>query len=85
MMSEFLPEIGIPAPALMTPQEAALYLRLATKEECEGQAEIVVTRVNRLVERGLLRPCIVGGKRRYGRHELDRFIVAETDRYSEAR
>jgi hypothetical protein len=68
----------------MTAEEAAIYLRLATDEECERQGVNVVARLNRLVDKGLLRPCMVGGKRRYGRHELDRFITLQTDRYSEA-
>lgn len=37
--------------------------------------------LNRLVDQGKIRPCLVGGKRRYSRRELDRFIDAETERY----
>lgn len=84
-MTEFLPGMDRPAPALMTAEEAAVYLRLATPHECEESPDIVVVRLNRLVNKHLLRPCLVGGKRRYGRQELDRFIAAQTDRFSEAR
>ena len=35
----------------------------------------------RLVDQGKIRPCLVGGKRRYSRRELDRFIDEETERY----
>jgi hypothetical protein len=84
-MHEFLPGTGCPAPALMTAEEAALYLRLASPEECKEHGERVVARLNRLVDKGLLRPCMVGGKRRYARSELNRFITSQTDQYSEAR
>lgn len=75
---EFLPS-GDPAPALMTETEAAAFLRLAD----DGQdAEAARRAMNHLVDRGLVRPCLVGGKRRYSRRELDRFIDAETEKWS---
>ena len=38
--------------------------------------------LNRLVDQRKIRPCLVGGKRRYSRRELDRFIDEETERYA---
>ncbi len=64
-MIEFAPiEVG-----LLTPGEAAVYLRLSS-----GEAGM-----SRLVTRGAVRPCCVGGRRCYAKHELDRFIRDETE------
>ena len=65
-------------PVLFDEQEAAAYLRLANDGE---KPETARRALNRLVDQGKIRPCLVGGKRRYSRRELDRFIDIETDRY----
>ncbi len=66
-------------PVLFDEQEAAAYLRLANDGEKPDAARRAL---NRLVDKGKVRPCLVGGKRRYSRRELDRFIDAETERYA---
>lgn len=67
-------------PVLFDEAEAAAYLRLAD----DGQDAAGARRaLNRLVDQGKVRPCLVGGRRRYSRRELDRFIDSETDRYGE--
>ena len=55
--------------ALFTPEEAAQYLRL----ESNGKAAM-----DRLVDKGLIKACVIGNKRRYSRKELDRFIEDQT-------
>jgi len=76
---EYLPGTTVPAPALMTESEAAGYLRLDDNRSTEN----AVKALNRLVEKRLIRPCLVGNRRRYWRHELDRFMCDETERYSD--
>ena len=66
-------------PVLFDEQEAAAYLRLANDGE---EPEAARRALNRLVDQGKIRPCLVGGKRRYSRRELDRFIDQETERYA---
>ena len=66
-------------PVLFDEQEAAAYLRLASDGEKPAAARRAL---NRLVDQGKIRPCLVGGKRRYSRRELDRFIDQETERYA---
>ena len=78
---EFLPGTSVPAPALMIDSEAADYLRLDENRSNEN----AVKALNRLVEKRLIRPCLVGNRRRYWRHELDRFMCEETERYSDHR
>jgi hypothetical protein len=65
-------------PALFDEPEAAAYLRLAHDGE---DAEAARRALNRLVDQGKIRPCLVGGRRRYSRRELDRFIDQETEKY----
>jgi len=67
-------------PALFTDIEAAIYLRLVEDAEDTEKARRAI---NRLVDQGKVRPCLTGGKRRYSRHELDRFIDRETEKYGE--
>ncbi len=76
---EFLPGTTVPAPALMTECEAAGYLRLDENRSDEN----AVKALNRLVAKRLVRPCLVGNRRRYWRHELIRFMRDETERYSD--
>ena len=67
-------------PVLFDEPEAAAYLRLAD----DGQDVDAARRaLNRLVDKRQLRPCLVGGKRRYSRRELDRFIDQQTEKYAE--
>lgn len=69
-------------PVLFDESEAAAYLRLAE----DGQDAAAARRaLNRLVDQGKVRPCLVGGRRRYSRRELDRFIDAQTEHYGEVR
>ena len=67
-------------PALFDVHEAAIYLLLSDNGE---NPEVGRRAINRLVDRGDLRPCLVGGKRRYSRRELDRFIQETTEKYGE--
>lgn len=71
-----------PAPALMTAQEAAMYLRLF-----EGGRDIAdaVKSLEYLVTTGRLRPCRVGRHNRFTRVELDRFMHEQTERYGAER
>ncbi|MCI0352661.1 MAG: helix-turn-helix domain-containing protein [Acidobacteriales bacterium] len=65
---------------LLSDFEAATVLRLA---DDAATPEIAVKRLNRLVDSGQLRPCIVGKRRRYSLSELTRFINAQVERYAE--
>lgn len=68
-----------PAPALMTAEEAAAYLRLT-----EGGRDIAdaLKSLEYLVTTGRVRPCRVGRHNRFTRSELDRFITDQTQQYS---
>ena len=77
---EFMPNSSVPAPRLMTAEEASAYLRLT---DGDRDATAGVKAINRLVDRHLIRPCLVGRHRRYSRQELDRFISEATERYGE--
>ena len=63
-------------PALFNDQMAASYLLLNGDEPGAAKAAM-----NRLVDSGKIRPAVIGGKRRYSRLELDRFIAQETENY----
>lgn len=67
---------------LMTDIEAARWLRL-TEDGREDAA--AVKALNYIVDKGLLRPCIVGKRRRYLLRELERFVEAQTERYGATR
>ncbi len=61
-------------PGLLTPEEAARYLRLD-----EGRdPEKAIKSLYRYVDRGELRAAIVGRNRRFSVRELERFIEAKT-------
>ena len=64
---------------LLTAEEACRYLRLDENREPDAALKALT----RLVDKRLLRPCIVGKHRRYGRQELDRFIEQQTERWGE--
>lgn len=68
-----------PAPALMTAEEAAMYLRLS-----EGGRDIAdaLKSLEYLVTSGRVRPCRVGRHNRFTRSELDRFMTDQTEQYS---
>ena len=76
---EFLPGTTTPAPRLMTAEEACRYLRL---DDGRG-IEAAVKALTRIVDRNLIRPCLVGRHRRYSRRELDRYIDAATEQHRE--
>lgn len=67
-----------PAPALMTAQEAAVYLRLT-----EGDRDIAdaLKSLEYLVTTSRVRPCRVGRFNRFTRAELDRFMNDQTQQY----
>lgn len=67
------------APALMTADEAVVYLRLD-----QGGRDIrdAIKSLEYLVSEGKVRPCRVGRWNRYARSELDRFIAQQTERYA---
>lgn len=76
---DVLPGTDQIAPALMTAAEAASFLRLD-----EGRdSDAAVKALNRLVDKDLIRPCLVGKHRRYSRDELRRFIGEATERYGD--
>ena len=73
------------APLLWDEIEVAIALRLLEAQEFTTEPEArqaARRRVNRLVDQGKLRPCLVGGKRRYSPSEVQRFIDVQTDRYA---
>ncbi len=76
-MTEFLPINNRPAPAVMTPEEAVVYLRLDEGREMENALKAL----NRIVGKGMIRPCLIGKLRRYWKRELDRFVEDATDKY----
>ena len=72
---DFLPGTNQPVPAVMTAEEACLYLRLD-----EGRSiKNAVRALNRLVDRRRITPIVVGKRRRYAKVELERFIVKEVE------
>lgn len=70
------------APALMTAEEAVVYLRLNEGGRDIGDA---LKSLEYLVQNGRLRPCRVGKHNRYARSELHRFVIEQTERYGERR
>lgn len=68
-----------PAPALMTAEEAAHYLRLTEGGRDIGDA---MTSLEYLVSEGRIRPCRVGRFNRFTREELNRFLLEQTERYA---
>ena len=75
---EYFAGSGERVPALMTKIEAARYLRFDVLHDDDDGA---VRALERLVEKGLIRPCMVGGRRFYARRELDRFLADRTASY----
>lgn len=67
-------------PALLTASEAGVYLRLDEGKDADG----AVRAIDRLVDQGRLKPCLIGRHRRYSKVELDRFIAAETEKYGDS-
>ena len=65
--------------AVLIDEEAAAYLRLDEGRD-NGAA---VKALNRLVDKGLLRPAIIGNHRRYSIAELNRFIADQTAAYGD--
>lgn len=80
---EFFPD-GRPVPRLLTWRETCSYLRLDWADDADDLSETALKRrLDRIVEKGFVRPCLINHKRRYSRCELNRFIDAQTDRYAE--
>ncbi len=77
---EFFPGTNQPVPVVMTAEEACRYLRLDVDRDDMKNA---IKALNRLVDKGFIRPCIVGNHRRYSHDELRRFIGAATERYGD--
>jgi hypothetical protein len=69
---------GLPL-MLLTAEEAARVLRLADDRD-EAAA---VKALNRLVDRGFIRPALVGKRRRYSIGEIQRFIDARIEHYGD--
>lgn len=67
--------------AVLTAEEACRYLRLDEGRDMDN----AVKALNRLVDNGRLRPCVVGKYRRYSVDELRRFIERETEKSGEVR
>ena len=76
---EFLPGTDQPIPALMTAQDACRFLRLDVGRNMKN----AIKALNRLVDKDLIRPCLVGNHRRYSHDELRRFIGEATERYGD--
>lgn len=68
--------------ALLTDIEAARWLRLTDDGRNDAAA---LQALNRLVDQKLLRPCIVGKRRRYFVPELERFVMSQIERYGATR
>ena len=63
-----------------TAYEACEFLRLA-----DGRSEdAAIAALNRLVDRGLIRPAMYGKRRMYSRQELTRFVADQTAAYGDA-
>ena len=67
-------------PLLLDEWDAARLLLLVDEDDGAKAAQM---RLNRLVDKGLLRPCLVGGKRRYAIEELRRFVRDRTEQYAD--
>ena len=72
------PNLFIPhgSPPLMTPDEAARYLRLTEDLETAEAASAL----GQLVAKGQIHPCSIGPTTRFAKFELDRFIKDQTQR-----
>lgn len=68
-----------PTHEILTAEEACRYLRL----DIGRDSDAAIKALNRLVDKGRIRPCLVGKHRRYTRDELCRFIGATTERYGD--
>ena len=68
-------------PDLMTAGEAACFLRLVAADE--DPEKCGPGRMDRLVKKGVVRPCLTGNRRRYSIYELRRLIADETARWAE--
>ena len=64
-----------PTSPLLTDVEAARYLLLAEGKDDDA----AVKAINRLVDSRKVRPCLIGGRRRFSKVELDRCIADVTD------
>lgn len=67
---------------ILTDAEACRWLRLDVDAPNESAG---LRRLARLVDSGLLRPAIIGKRRRFLVSELERFAAAQVERYGEVR
>jgi len=67
------------APMLMSDVDAAAYLLLAEGKDDDA----AIAAINRLVDAHKLRPCVIGGRRRYSKTELDRLIHDTTESWGQ--
>ncbi len=67
-----------PTSPLLSDVEAARYLLLAEGKDDDA----AVKAINRLVDSRRLRPCVLGGRRRYSTVELDKCISNVTEGWS---
>ncbi len=68
----------VPVPEVLLPLEAADFLRITDDARSDDAA---VQAVDRIVAAKKLHPILIGGKRRYWRGELLRFLEHETENY----
>lgn len=66
-------------PSALTAGEAIRYLRLDVGKTPEAAR----ASLDRIVEKGLLRPCMYRKERMFTRAELDRFLADQTARYGD--
>ena len=79
-MAECFPNTHDVVPRCLTPLEACFYLRL---DEGRPNEDAMLKALDRLVEKRLVRPALIGHLKRYDRLELDRFIERQTTTYGE--
>lgn len=75
-MTDVLPNSQLPIPDLMTPLEAADYLRIA---DGSPNDRATLKRLDNLLKKGVLKPILILRKRRFPRAECDRFIAAQME------
>lgn len=73
-MTEYFPGTDIRVPRTLTEIEAARYTRVAEGAMSDGA---IKKRMGRLVAKGVIKPFLVAGKRRYTRDECNRFMEAQ--------
>ena len=77
-MAEFFPDTRKPIPEVMTAEEVCRVLRLSE----ERDMPLALKALERIVTKGLLRPCRLGRHNRFWRHEVSRFVRELTEQRS---